>query len=151
MPPSWLAIVSDTHLPKGRRALPERCVELLRSSDLIVHAGDLSTVALLQQLQSLGPPVAAVHGNVDSAEVRDLLPAERTVKMDALEIGMIHDAGPARGRLARMRRRFPNAAAVVFGHSHIPLHETAGGFQIFNPGSRPSADARRPTRWASRA
>lgn len=130
-----LAIVSDTHLPKGRRELPERCVELLRSSDLVLHAGDFSTVVVVEQLSRLGPPLAGVHGNVDSAEVRRLLPAECTLAVDGLQIGMVHDAGPARGRLARMRHRFPDAAAVVFGHSHIPLHEAEGGFQIFNPGS----------------
>ncbi|HYI98216.1 MAG TPA: metallophosphoesterase family protein [Thermoleophilaceae bacterium] len=130
-----LAIISDTHLPKGRRELPDRCIELLRSSDLILHAGDVRTTASLDELQALGPPVAGVHGNVDSAEVREQLPAERVVAVDGLEIGMVHDAGPARGRLARMRRRFPAAAAVVFGHSHIPLREADGEFQIFNPGS----------------
>jgi putative phosphoesterase len=130
-----LAIISDTHLPKGRRELPARCVELLRSSELILHAGDLSTAALLDELHGLGPPVAGVHGNVDSVEVRELLPVERMIAVEGLEIAMVHDAGPARGRLARMRRRFPDAAAVVFGHSHIPLHESDGGFQIFNPGS----------------
>jgi putative phosphoesterase len=130
-----LAVISDTHLPKGQRRLPERCVELLRSSDLILHAGDISTVAVLEELHGLGAPVAAVHGNVDSADVRALLPAERVVPVGGLGIGMVHDAGPARGRIARMRRRFPDAAAVVFGHSHIPLHETDGEFQIFNPGS----------------
>lgn len=142
-----LAIISDTHLPKGRRELPERCVELLQSSDLILHAGDVSTAALLEQLGELGPPVAAVHGNVDSAEVRSLLPAEHRIPVDGLEIGMVHDAGPARGRLARMRRRFPTAVAVVFGHSHIPLHESDfdGGFQIFNPGS-PTERRRAPAR-----
>ena len=59
----------------------------------------------------------------------------RTVQFEQVRIGMVHDAGPAQGRLARMRSRFPDAHAVVFGHSHIPLHESAGGFQIFNPGS----------------
>jgi uncharacterized protein len=49
---------------------------------------------------------------------------------------MLHDAGPRAGRLARLRRRFDGRAeAVVFGHSHLPLHERDGGFQIFNPGS----------------
>ena len=58
---------------------------------------------------------------------------------------MLHDAGPAAGRLARMRRRFPDEDAVIFGHSHIPLHETAAdGFQIFNPGS-PTERRRQPT------
>ena len=64
---------------------------------------------------------------------------------------MIHDAGPRTGRLARMRARFKDADAVVFGHSHLPLHEAgADGFQIFNPGS-PTERRRAPrTRWGSR-
>ena len=130
-----LAILSDTHMPKGARRLPDRCVELSRGADLILHAGDLTTVAVLDRLQALGPPVVAVHGNVDSPELRSRLPATATIDADAVEIAMTHDAGPARGRLARMRRRFPTAGAVVFGHSHIPLHEQRDGFQICNPGS----------------
>ena len=65
--------------------------------------------------------------------------------MDAggVRIGLIHDAGPARGRLARMRMAFPDCDAVVFGHSHIPLHEEEAGFQIFNPGS-PTDRRRQP-------
>lgn len=75
-------------------------------------------------------------GNVDDEEVRAALPAERVVEAAGARIGLVHDAGPANGRLARMRRRFPEADAVVFGHSHIPLLEAhADGFQIFNPGS----------------
>jgi len=65
----------------------------------------------------------------------------RTLEFAGVRVGMVHDAGPAKGRLARMRRRFPDAHAVVFGHSHIPLHEEADGFQIFNPGS--ATDRRR--------
>lgn len=130
-----LAIVSDTHMPKRGRRLPARCLELLQRADLILHAGDLSAAEVLTELQALGPPVVAIHGNVDSGDLRRTLPAEATIDADAIEIVMTHDAGPARGRLARMRRRFPTAAAVIFGHSHIPLHEEGDGFQIFNPGS----------------
>lgn len=130
-----LAIVSDTHLPRGTRRLPRRCVDLLSRADLILHAGDLTTAVVLHDMTTVGPPLVAVHGNVDSAEVRDMLPAETTIDLGGVELAMVHDAGPARGRLARMRRRFPAAAAVVFGHSHIPLHEDVDGFQIFNPGS----------------
>jgi predicted phosphodiesterase len=85
-----------------------------------------------------------VHGNVDAAELRERLPEARIVDAGGVPIAMVHDAGPARGRLARMRLRFPDVAAVVFGHSHIPLHESAGGFQIFNPGS--PTDRRREPR-----
>jgi putative phosphoesterase len=130
-----LAIISDTHMPRGDRALPEACVERLRAADAILHAGDLITLEVLELLQSLGPPVHAVHGNVDGPEVRAALPGARVVEVGGARIGMVHDAGPASGRMRRMRARFPGADAVVFGHSHLPLHESEDGFQLFNPGS----------------
>jgi putative phosphoesterase len=131
-----IALVSDTHLPKGNRRLPGRCVELMGGADLIVHAGDWSALAVVEELRAIGPPVAGIHGNVDSPEVRAALPAALTLDMEGLQLAVVHDAGSRIGRLARMRRRFPDATAVVFGHSHIPLHERAeDGFQIFNPGS----------------
>jgi uncharacterized protein len=156
-----IAIISDTHLPKGSRRLPEGCRKRLRAADMIVHAGDLSTLAVLRELQTYGR-VVAVHGNVDDAAVRAALPATAIVAAGEARLAVIHDAGPSRGRLERMRRRFaaadtdpdanadadadadvdaapgpgPAVAAVVFGHSHIALHERAAdGFQIFNPGS----------------
>lgn len=143
-----IAIVGDTHLPKGRRrALPAACVEQLRTVDLILHVGDFVRVEALRELESYGE-VAAVHGNVDEEPLRLLLPAERIVALrGGPRIGMVHDAGPAHGRLARMRLRFPDADAVVFGHSHLPLHERdpASGFQLFNPGS-PTERRRAPHR-----
>jgi uncharacterized protein len=127
-----LAIISDTHLPRGDRALP---VDRLRGADAILHAGDLMEASVLEELQAIGPPVHAVRGNVDSAVLQARLPLTAVVAAGGARIAMIHDAGPAAGRLDRLRRRFPQADAVVFGHSHIPLHEERGGFQIFNPGS----------------
>jgi uncharacterized protein len=139
-----LAILADTHLPRGARRLPDACVERLQAADLIIHAGDLCTLGVLRELEAHGP-VAAVHGNVDSAELRARLPEARTVDAAGARVAVVHDAGPARGRLARLRRRFPQADAVVFGHSHLPLHERdSGGLQIFNPGS--STERRRAPR-----
>ncbi len=130
-----LAIISDTHLPRGYRRLPERCVERLRAADVIVHAGDFMTLAVLRDLQELGR-IVAVHGNVDDEQLRVALPEARVLGIDGVRIGIVHDAGPSQGRLGRLRKRFPEADAVVFGHSHMPLHERAAdGFQIFNPGS----------------
>jgi putative phosphoesterase len=141
-----LAVISDTHLPRGSRALPPACVERLRTADLILHAGDVATASVLADLLALGPPVRAVHGNVDEPELRVALPSARVVEAGGARIAMVHDAGPAAGRLERLRARFPDADAVVFGHSHIPLHERddATGFQIFNPGS-PTDRRRQPT------
>jgi putative phosphoesterase len=130
-----LAIVADTHLPRGARRIPEACLARLREADLILHAGDYSTTSVLAEFEALGPPVAAVHGNVDEPELRSRLPAERLLELEGVRVALLHDAGPARGRLPRMRRRFPDADAVVFGHSHIPLHEEGEGIQLFNPGS----------------
>ncbi|MGI8727164.1 MAG: metallophosphoesterase family protein [Solirubrobacterales bacterium] len=131
-----IAIISDTHMPKGRRRLPERCVELLAESELILHAGDWSHPGVVREIEGIGPPVKGIHGNVDSPEIRRELPKRLETEWRGLRIGMVHDAGRKQGRLDRLRREFSGCAIVVFGHSHQPLHETAeDGFQIFNPGS----------------
>jgi uncharacterized protein len=137
-----VAVISDTHMPRGNRRLP---VEHLRHADAILHAGDFMELSVLEELEALGPPVHGVRGNVDSHELIVRLPPMRTVAFEDVRIGMVHDAGASQGRLARMRRRFPDAHAVVFGHSHIPLHEQDfdGAFQIFNPGS-PTDRRRQP-------
>ena len=122
-------------MPRGERRLPAACIALMRSADLIIHAGDLVTPSVLRELEALGQ-VAAVYGNVDDASVRQMLPLRRTIQADGARIGVLHDGGPAWGRLHRLRRRFATVDAVVFGHSHIPFHERSpDGFQIFNPGS----------------
>jgi hypothetical protein len=139
-----LAIISDTHMPRGARRLPEGCIARLRAAELIIHAGDLVRLPVLEELRSYGE-VVAVHGNVDDGEVRAALPACAEVAVEGVQIAVVHDAGAAGGRLARLRRRFPDADAVVFGHSHLPLHERGpDGFQIFNPGS-PTERRRAPT------
>jgi uncharacterized protein len=138
-----VAVISDTHLPRGTRRIPDACVASMRASDLILHAGDFTYPEVLAEIEALGPPVAAVHGNVDTEELRQRLPEARVVNAADVKIAMVHDAGPSYGRLERMRARFPEADAVVFGHSHIPMHEERDGFQIFNPGS-PTDKRRQP-------
>jgi putative phosphoesterase len=139
-----LAIISDTHMPRGTRRLPEACIERLRAADLILHAGDLVALSVLNELRSYGR-VVAVQGNVDDSDVRAALPSVAIVQAGGARIAMIHDAGPATGRLARMRRRFPGEDAVIFGHSHLPMQERDEvGFQIFNPGS-PTERRRAPS------
>ena len=117
----------------------------MRGADLVVHAGDFTAVEILAGLEALGPPLVAVHGNVDSAAVIERLPERTEVEIEDARLAVIHDAGPRRGRLARMRRAFPDADAVVFGHSHMAAHERDGRFQIFNPGS-PTERRRSPHR-----
>ncbi len=130
-----IAVIADTHLPRGRRWLPQRCIELIRQAGLVLHAGDIATPKALAAMADIGPSVVAVHGNVDSPSLRAALPRRRLLEVHGVRLGMIHDPGPARDRLDRLRELFPTAAAVVFGHTHLPEHRNAGGFQIFNPGS----------------
>lgn len=139
-----VSVLSDTHLPRrGSWALPPACLEAMRGADLIVHAGDLSDLATLRTLGGLGPRLVAVHGNADEPAVRAALPATATVDLPGLRLGVTHNGGPEAGRLERLRRRFPGAGAVVFGHSHVPLlGRSADGFLILNPGS--ATDRRQP-------
>src|SRR3954452_18656494 len=98
-----IAVISDTHLPRGGRQLPNACVERLRAADLILHAGDFTARSALEELQALRPPVVAVHGNVDEEGLRRELPERRVEALGGVRIGMVHDAGPRRGRLERLR------------------------------------------------
>src|SRR5512145_59886 len=112
----------------GARRLPARCEELVAGSDLVVHAGDIMTLEALAEIEALGPPLRAVTGNMDGWDLRSRLPETDEIEVAGATLAVIHDAGPAPGRLERMRRRFPAAQAVVFGHSHTPLHERDGDF-----------------------
>jgi putative phosphoesterase len=130
-----VAVISDTHMPRGARRLPDACVERLRTADLVLHAGDLVSVSFLEQLRGLGPPVLAVYGNVDEPALRATLPETRVVEAAGVRIGMVHDAGPRDGREQRLAARFPECDAVVFGHTHLPQVERVGEVWVLNPGS----------------
>jgi uncharacterized protein len=132
-------------LPRGTRRLSEECLELLRAAELILHAGDLSTLAVLEELRALGPPVEAVWGNADEPALRKLLPKERVVEVEQARIGMVHIPGPRMGREARLAGRFPDCGAVVYGHTHMPQAERVGGVWVLNPGS-PTERRRAPAR-----
>jgi uncharacterized protein len=138
-----VVVLSDTHAPRRWKSCPPRVAEYLRGADLILHAGDVCTAAVLDELSEYGP-VRAVLGNNDAPDVA-AWGAEPTLELDVggLPVAMIHDSGQAAGRLQRMRRAFPRARLVVFGHSHIPLDQAGQGLRIFNPGS-PTDRRRQP-------
>ena len=140
-----VVVLSDTHAPRFWRACPPAVAVALRDADLILHAGDVCTAAVLDELAAVAP-VRAVLGNNDGPEVA-AWGATETAEFDleGLAVAMIHDSGPQLGRLSRLRRRFPAAGLVIFGHSHIPVDETADGLRIINPGS-PTDKRRQPHR-----
>ena len=142
-------MLADTHAPRRWRVCPPRVAEHLRLADRVLHAGDVCTAAVLAELAEYAP-VTAVLGNNDGPDVTEWgAPRTAELDLDGLKVNMVHDSGAAAGRLTRLRRRFPGADLVVFGHSHIPLDESAPGgpgapgLRIFNPGS-PTDRRRQP-------
>jgi putative phosphoesterase len=140
-----VVLLSDTHAPRFWKGLPPAVAEHLVGADLILHAGDVCVPSVLDELAAHAP-VHVVQGNNDGPAIA-AWGAEETWsgELDGLRVAMIHDAGARQGRTARMRRRFPEADLVVFGHSHIPLDETGDGVRIINPGS-PTDKRRQPFR-----
>jgi putative phosphoesterase len=129
-----IALLGDTHLPRGARRLPDACIDLLRDAELIVHTGDFTSLAVVHELARLGP-LRAVHGNVDEPDVKALLPARLVVEHEGLRIGVVHDGGRRQGREARLRGWFPECDVVAFGHSHQPELLCHDGCWLVNPGS----------------
>ncbi len=125
-------MLADTHIPRRAKGLPEGLTPHLESADLILHAGDLLVEDVLYELEHYAP-VRAVKGNVDGWDVR--LPETLELEVGGISIAMVHDSGTRKGRRSRMRRRFPGARVVVFGHSHIPWLEDENGLMLLNPGS----------------
>jgi uncharacterized protein len=138
-----VAVLSDTHAPRYWKRCPDAVAHHLRGIDLILHAGDVCTADVLDELAGYAP-VWAVRGNNDGPDVAGWgAPNVLETDLAGLSLTMLHDSGPAAGRPARLRRRFPDADLVVFGHSHIPWNELYDGQRTFNPGS-PTDRRRQP-------
>jgi uncharacterized protein len=109
-------------------------LRLLSEANLILHTGDFTAFAVLEELRGLAP-VKAVQGNMDEPALRRALPERTVVQVEGLHVGLVHDAGPATGRHERLRRWFPGCDLVAYGHSHLPELARAGETWIVNPGS----------------
>ena len=134
-----IAVISDTHTnyspPTPTRPVPTGAWPYLETAEHILHAGDVCDPVLLTELASLAP-VTAVLGNCDGMDVRDWGATDAVeVELGGVRIAMVHDSGPREGRRRRMRKLFPEARVVVFGHSHLPWNEDEDGLLLFNPGS----------------
>jgi putative phosphoesterase len=131
-----VVVLSDTHVRRGaRRGLPPLALAQLDTADVILHCGDVVSAELLDELRTRAP-MHAVLGNNDDTELQATLPETLVLDLGGVTVAMVHDAGPRRARPARLARRFPDAAVVVFGHSHIPVDEPGvDGQWLMNPGS----------------
>ncbi|MGK8557713.1 metallophosphoesterase family protein [Nocardia gipuzkoensis] len=139
-----LLIISDTHVPKRARDLPQVVWNEVDAADVIVHAGDWVEVALLDRLEARAKRLIGVYGNNDGPELRARLPEIARAELDGLRLAVVHETGPAKGREQRCARNFPDADVLFFGHSHIPWDSvTDTGLRLLNPGS-PTDRRRQP-------
>lgn len=127
-----VGVVSDTHMYSFEQ-MPQKLIGALSEVDLIVHAGDLVSLEVLEGLRRLGE-VTAVWGNMDSAELKGLLPETEMVVVGGKKIGIAHGSGGPSGIEDRVRRLFDEVDVIIYGHSHEAKNERIGGTLFFNPG-----------------
>lgn len=127
-----MGVLSDTHL--YRREVPLQVLRALEGVDLILHAGDILEMAVLEELERLAPTMA-VAGNMDHGDVREAIPGKRVIEVGGHRLGLIHGSGAPRNITSRLRREFDRVEVVVFGHTHQVHNREEGGVYFFNPGS----------------
>lgn len=127
-----ICVISDTHA-RTVDELPEKLKRTLAEVDLIIHAGDFTEKAVLDGLKSINE-VKAVHGNMDSGELRKMLPAKDSFSINGRKIGLTHGSGGPWGIAERMRDLFHDEDIIIFGHSHVSYHQHLRGSLMFNPG-----------------
>ena len=127
-----LGVISDTHVTTFDK-VPATILKALAGVDLIVHGGDFTERAVLEGLKTLGE-VKAVYGNMDSDELKSILPQKELFILNGKRIGLIHGSGSPWGIAGRVRQMFGDMDLIIFGHSHEPSNQYIEGCLLFNPG-----------------
>ena len=131
-----IVAISDTHLKGDKFELPSRLLDELQSAEMVLHTGDFVEASVFERLAGFCE-LRAVHGNMDSAELKSSLPQTRVEVIEGVRIGLIHGFGGPRGLETRVKTRFKSASldVLVFGHSHQAMNRRQEGLLLFNPGS----------------
>jgi uncharacterized protein len=142
-----IIVLSDTHMPKRAKSLPNRLLKELKDANLIIHAGDWQTIDVYNQLTSFAK-VEGVHGNVDDENIKEMFPDKQIVEVRGFKIGMTHGHGTGKTTEKRALQKFEGEVVdcIIFGHSHIPINKYNNDILLFNPGS--PTDKRRQEKYS---
>ncbi|MBU1869711.1 MAG: metallophosphoesterase [Candidatus Omnitrophica bacterium] len=132
-----IGVISDTHIPDGAEVIPEKIINEFKKVDMIIHAGDLVDLKVLEQLKNLCKDVRAVWGNMDPQTVRKYLPEKQIIEVGKHRIGLMHGYGAPVNLIEILTKSFKNdkVDVIIFGHSHAPVNEKKQDILFFNPGS----------------
>jgi hypothetical protein len=132
-----IGVISDTHIPIQAKKIPEAILQSLKGMDMLIHAGDLVRLSVLDTLKSICPNLKAVRGNMYSSEVINTLPEKEVISAGKHRIGLTHGHGSPASLIKTVGEMFKNdnVDIIIFGHSHSPVNERRGGILYFNPGS----------------
>jgi putative phosphoesterase len=132
-----IGVIADTHIPERAKEIPQQVLEAFKQTDMIIHAGDLADLSVLEKLKSLCKTVKAVSGNMDHNEVKARLPEKEIIEIANYRIGVMHGYGAPANLIELLELAFKNdkVDVVIFGHSHTALNEKKGNILYFNPGS----------------
>ncbi len=131
-----IGVISDTHIPVVAKELPKKLLEALKNCELILHAGDLVELFVLEKLKKISP-VKAVRGNMDSYNLMRILPQKDLMEVNGKRIGLMHGFGSPDELIGLLKNEFKKERIdiIVFGHSHSPFNKKIDGIIFFNPGS----------------
>lgn len=132
-----IGVISDTHIPERAKELPRELLQAFRDVDMIIHAGDLADLKVLDELKKICPNVKAVWGNMDPQEIRSKLPEKEIIKIGKHTIGLMHGWGAPNNLVGILKSSFKEDKVdlIIFGHSHRAMNQKLGGVLFFNPGS----------------
>ncbi len=129
-----VGVLSDTHVPGAAPALPRAIFDLFAGVDLILHAGDIVDLAVLDELRTIAP-VEAVAGNMDGPEAHRNLPVKKVLSLGRFSVGLIHGKYKIDIQKEMIRKEFDHVDLIVYGHSHTPFWGKVGDVLLLNPGS----------------
>ncbi|MFC7063042.1 metallophosphoesterase family protein [Halobacillus seohaensis] len=137
-----IVVVSDTHMPKKNKPMPDRLKQEMKKADLVIHAGDWQTPEVYEEFQQYGKLIG-VYGNVDTDEIKQLVPRRQIISIQGFSIGIVHGHGEKKTTEKRVVEEFDQEKVdlIIFGHSHLPLLKFSKKTMLFNPGS--ATDKRR--------